>query len=138
MTDRDVLSATIWGEARGESTAGRLAVGSVIQNRLRSKRWGLTWTEVCQAPQQFSCWNESDINRPAMLAIFQDAHVRPHDLLVRECYWIADGLMADAILPQVKVATHYYATWMPKPPAWAKAGRVVATIGNHVFLEGVS
>lgn len=138
MTDRDVLAATLYGEARGESTAGRLAVGSVIQNRLRSGRWGLTWTEVCQAPKQFSCWNASDINRPLLVKLFADVMAAPHDPIITECYWIADGLIADAILPQVKGALHYYATWMPKPPAWAHTGRVVATIGHHVFLQGVS
>ena len=140
MTDRDVLAATIWGEARGEPTAGRLAVASVIRNRLLAQRWGTTYRAVCLAPKQFSCWNVGDPNAPLLRRIF-DSENRVEalrDPIVRECYWIADGVLGDCLLPQVRDAQHYYATWLAHPPTWAKTGRVVATIGQHVFLEGVA
>lgn len=41
------VAATIWGEARGESYEGKLAVGCVIRNRVESPGWwGRDWTSV--------------------------------------------------------------------------------------------
>ena len=37
--DIDILARTIYGEARGEKTAGKKAVACVIMNRYKSKKW---------------------------------------------------------------------------------------------------
>ncbi len=57
----DVLTRTIYGEARGEyhrhdgGMAALIAVGNVVMNRLKAKTWyGLTIKEICQKPFQFS------------------------------------------------------------------------------------
>lgn len=139
MTERQVLALTLWGEARGEPTVGKLAVASVLRNRKAALRWGTTYDAVCRAPKQFSCWNDGDPNRPRLdeLAGLLARGVDVSDAALRECLWIADGVLGNAFPSLVGRALHYYATWLPQPPKWASAGRVVATIGDHVFLEGV-
>ena len=43
----DTMARTIWGEARGEGTAGMVAVGNVILNRVAAGSWyGLSVSEV--------------------------------------------------------------------------------------------
>lgn len=139
MTERDWIRLTIWAEARGSTTAGRLAVADVIRNRFRSGRWGRTYEAVCTAPKQFSCWNASDPNLVALKAIIVriESGQTWTDPVLTECGWIADGVLSDAIRPQVKGATHYYAASMPQPPAWAKTGEFVAEAGGHLFFKSV-
>ena len=64
--DRDILARTLWGEARGESLAGQIAVAWTIRNRVNDGKakswWGEGYAGVCQKPYQFSCWNKSDPN----------------------------------------------------------------------------
>lgn len=64
--DHDILARTLWGEARGESLAGHIAVAWTIRNRVNDGRakswWGEGYTGVCQKPYQFSCWNKNVTN----------------------------------------------------------------------------
>ena len=64
--DRDILARTLWGEARGESLAGQIAVAWTIRNRVKDGKdkswWGEGYASVCQKPYQFSCWNRNDPN----------------------------------------------------------------------------
>ncbi|KPA16194.1 Cell wall hydrolase, SleB domain protein, partial [Candidatus Magnetomorum sp. HK-1] len=57
------LAKTIYGEARGENRASKLAVAWSIRNRTGKNRWwGNTYKEVTTKKWQFSCWLESDSN----------------------------------------------------------------------------
>lgn len=64
--DRDILARTLWGEARGESPVGQIAVAWTIQNRVNDGKakswWGEGYAGVCQKPYQFSCWSRNDPN----------------------------------------------------------------------------
>jgi N-acetylmuramoyl-L-alanine amidase len=138
MTDRDYLALTIYGEARGETFQGRLAVACVIQNRLRSGRWGTNYTDVCTARKQFSCWNVKDPNRALLMRLSVKAATgRPIPAVLRECYVLADVFLAADTIRQVGESTHYYARWMEMPPKWAATGAFVAEIGQHRFFEKV-
>ena len=53
-SDLMIMAKTIWGEARGESHNGQVAVAWVIRNRAeRGGWWGNTIREVCLKDQQF-------------------------------------------------------------------------------------
>lgn len=142
LSDRDVLALTIWGEARGEPIEGKLAVGCVIRERLRQGRWGRTYTEVCRAPKQFSCWNSgSDNNHRALMErVDQIAHGQVVlDTALRECYWVADGILAQLAESHVRHATHYHAIRLRQAaPKWAETGKVVAELGSHRFYRDVA
>jgi hypothetical protein len=138
VTDRDYLALTVYGEARGETFQGRLAVACVLRNRLRSGRWGTNYTEVCTARKQFSCWNLTDPNRALLMHLSVKAAAgRPIPAVLRECYVLADVFMADDMIRMVGNATHYYApaAMVPKHrvPTWA-VGEPLARIGGHLFF----
>ena len=138
--DLDVLARTLWGEARGETAAGQVAVGWTIRNRVemdlgrdgRPDWWGEGYAGVCMAQWQFSCWNPNDPNYPCLSGArpIPAAQYR----LARECALVVlDGRAPDPTAG----ATHYYATSMPKAPTWtAKATRTVQ-LGRHAFFKEV-
>ena len=139
MTERDVVALTLYGEARGEPLEGQLAVASVLLNRKADGRWGQTFTSVCRAPWQFSCWNVTDPNRATLDRLAADLERGTvTDAALRRCLWIADGIVAGVLPSTVKRATHYYATSLRDTPRWAKTGTLVGRIGNHLFFEHVA
>lgn len=138
MTDRDAIALTLFGEARGEGFAGRLAVACVLRNRLRSGRWGSTYESVCHARKQFSCWNANDPNRARLLSELERVQAgKPISNVLRECYTLADVLLHEQTIRSVGDARHYYADSIA-PPKWAATGTLVASIGHHKFFEGVA
>lgn len=120
----DIMCRTIYGEARGESELGQIAVGWVIINRARDPGWwGHDVETVCLAPAQFSCWNDNAI-------VLSGANYGAIEFTrcVRSC---AHVLMADAPDP-TRGATHYHRRDVM--PAWA-TGRTSIPIGNHLFYR---
>lgn len=141
LSDRQAVALTLFGEARGESLDGQIAVASVLRNRLLDGRWGQSLTAVCLAPWQFSCWNEADPNRPLLLQLAQQLGAPlspdPIDPVLRRCLWIADGVVTGVLPSTVKRATHYYAVALRDTPRWAKTGSLVGRVGGHLFFERV-
>ena len=127
--DIDVLARTIYGEARGESRDGQIAVGWVILNRYRTGRWfaGETIAETCTKPFQFSCWNATDPNREKLLNA-TEAVLKP--------FWdLAERLINDEYKDPTGGATHYHTKQIK--PKWAKFKTPTAIIGNHVFYNNI-
>jgi N-acetylmuramoyl-L-alanine amidase len=140
LTPAQILALTIYGEARGESTEGKIAVGSVILERVDHRDWdGKTIQEVCFKPWQFSCYNERDPNYGKLLNIAEQwDEAMATNKALNDCFSVALGLIEGNIprTPEI-AATHccQYAT--PKGAesvTWDDKMKVVATIGNHVFF----
>lgn len=69
LTDRQAAIVTLFGEARGESKAGMIAVMSVFRNRVAHlSYWGTTIKSVCLHPWAFSCWWQAGSNFDATYA----------------------------------------------------------------------
>jgi N-acetylmuramoyl-L-alanine amidase len=134
--DRDVLARTIWGEARGESSAGKVAVAWTIRNRVFDGKekswWGEGYAGVCLARKQFSCWNADDKNYPFL----SGAREIPFRELA-QCRVVADQVIDGKVPDPTGGATHYYAIAMKKPPAWAAKARETLRLGGHVFFKDV-
>ncbi|WP_350649525.1 cell wall hydrolase [Pseudomonas sp. HY13-MNA-CIBAN-0226] len=134
--DRDILARTLWGEARGESLAGQIAVAWTIRNRVFDGKarswWGEGYSGVCQKPYQFSCWNKSDPNYVFLIGIKQ--------IVFRELAQAriaADQVIDGKVDDPTGGATHYHATTMPKAPAWALKAKQTLKLGRHVFFKDV-
>lgn len=128
----EVLALTIWGEARGQSHEGRVAVGNVAMNRVRWPRWwGRTVHGVCLAPRQFSCWNPGDVNRAKIEALvaagFQGNTAYP------DCFAIAQALLAGTQEDLTQRADHYHTRAVS--PSWAAGQTPVAEIDDHRFYR---
>ncbi|MCB9988651.1 MAG: cell wall hydrolase [Rhodospirillales bacterium] len=129
----DTLARTIWGEARGEGSAGMEAVAAVIMNRVKvaeskgSYWWGNTVIGVCRKPWQFSCWNASDPNRERLIAVDEK------DLYFATALRIARRAVYGVLPDPTGGATHYHAAGLS--PSWIKGQRPSGVIGRHIFYQ---
>ena len=129
----DVLARTLWGEARGESTAGMEAVASVVLNRVAIAQdkgkfwWGNNIIQVCQKPYQFSCWNRSDPNFKKLQAVEES------NLYFATALRIARRAVAGVLADQTEGATHYHTSGIT--PYWSKNEKPVRVIGHHIFYR---
>lgn len=148
LTNIAAVACTIFGEARGESILGQMAVGCVIRNRVRNARVARTYAAVATAPWQFSCWFETSPNADLVytVATALSADVMPSleiaDLaMLAQAQWISDGIVHDDLHEDVSGgATHYLekTRFETQPPKWAVGQQITATIGRHVFLRVVN
>lgn len=129
----DILARTIWGEARGERSAGMQAVACVVMNRVRLARkmggywWGNTVDQVCQKPYQFSCWNKDDPNYKQLMAVDRK------DLIFATALRIARRGIRDQLDDPTGAATHYHAAGVS--PYWAVNKQPTSVIGRHIFYK---
>lgn len=131
FSDMLVAARTIYGEARGESDQGKIAVAWVIRNRHESGKWFGEGTvgDVCRKREQFSCWNPDDPNRARIEAL------TPDDPMLQTCLWAALSVFCDKTADPTCGATHYQVTGTDA--AWANGKVPVCTIGHHQFFRGI-
>lgn len=133
MTLFDLLYAarTVWGEARGETQAGKVAVAWVIRNRFESEKWfaGATIKDTVLKPYQFSCWNENDPNRVEVLNVEFDNK----DL--QKCLYAVLGVFTNLEPDPTYGSTHYHADGVS--PDWADGKVPVCSIGGHRFFNDI-
>lgn len=135
LTDARLMALCIYGEARSESLAGKIAVAHTVMNRVMlPKWWGKTIQEVILKPKQFSCFNEGDKNRLSLKAIAADwDKAFQRNRILRECYYVAEGVIEGDLRDNTDGATHYHTTGCD--PAWDDAMTLTDTIGNHEFFR---
>lgn len=128
----NLLALCIYGEARGESREGKVAVGSVIAERVKRGGWyGKNWKEVILKPRQFSCFNMSDPNFTRLYDMAADfcGYVQK-DKALSACLDVARGIK-EGTLQAGFVATHYKTKTCKA--AWTKNMDLVAIEGSHEF-----
>jgi len=124
-----ILRMLCWGEARGESPLGKLAVLWVVHNR--AMKTDSTLKAEALRPLQFSCFNANDPNRGKMLKAWEDDPVG-----WAVCDAVASLYEARQTTDPTDQATHYYVAKMKNPPAWGRghAGwQETVEIQSHVF-----
>ncbi len=114
------LAMNIYQEARGESTQGKMAVGAVTMNRVRSKHYPSTICEVVWQPKQFS-WTSLKVkyHGPTNVKAWVQA------------LGLAKLFMDGGVWSGVGEATHYHAVTVS--PNWMDSEQLVARYGNHLF-----
>lgn len=136
----EVLALTIYGEARGESIEGQIAVANVVMNRWRGNLGKYkTVKEVCLEPYQFSCWNKNDPNHDKLLALAKEMEFdKPTNPALKQCLYIARGVMGYNFLDNTKGAKNYMTTELLNSegsPKWAEVRKNEKVIGNHTFFN---
>ncbi len=128
--DIDVLARTVYGEARGESELGKLAVAWVVVNRARKARSSLA--AACLKSTHFSCWNnarDNDANQLSMMTAEVD------DQFYALCM-VASLQAAHGIVPDPTGGARHYHT-VGVSPRWSR-GKHYETIGDHRFYRGIA
>jgi len=137
LSEAQLMALTIYGEARGEAREGKIAVGSVILERVDHRKWdGDTIHEVCLMPYQFSCYLPGDPNFKALKLIAGDWGTKiARSKVLSECYAITSGLL-DGTIPRTPIIAErnccQYKTKAAKA-SWADKMERVAVIGHHEF-----
>lgn len=129
----DILTRTLWGEARGEPDKGLIAVAWTIRNRADDpKWWGSNIETVCLKPKQFSCWNKGDPNYPYLMGL-RSIPARDYVRMREAAISVIDGHQSDP----TGGATHYHAKSMRNYPGWTLGATMTVVIGGHVFYRDV-
>lgn len=139
LSEQDVLTLTLIGEARGEPIEGQVAVGCIIRNRLHANPIKYkSYIDVCLERAQFSCWNMGDVNRALLndLALQMVAGQQVIDPYFRQCALVAQGIINWAIIDNTHSAQNYLTTklWNDKRPNWAMQAKNINQIGNQTFF----
>lgn len=133
--DIDIMAKTIYGEARGEfhrldgGLSSLIAVGNVIMNRVRQKKWyGKTVREVCLKPWQFSCWNPNDPNNKILMTPLSGT-------IFKACQFIAEHLIDEKWPDLTGGCDHYHTTTLRNFPSWTLKTKPKYRVGQHLFYD---
>lgn len=135
LSDTQLMAVCIYGEARSESLAGKIAVAHVVMNRTKlPKWWGTTIREVILKPKQFSCFNEGDKNRLALRAIAANWNKAfQKNRILRECFYVAEGVIEGDLRDNTYGATHY--NTLGCDPTWDDHMICTDTTLQHEFFR---
>jgi N-acetylmuramoyl-L-alanine amidase len=126
------IAVAIYFEARGEPSAGQIAVAHVIQNRITDHRYP---DNACDVVKQGYYWNGHPIKNKCQFSFYCDGK---SDSPYNKQGWYNSLYIAtlSSLIPdQTKGATHYHSIGVY--PYWAIEGRVTAHIDGHIFYKGV-
>lgn len=115
-SDQDValLARLIYGEARGESYTGQVAVAAVVLNRVKSSSFPNTISGVIYQPYAFTAVSDGQINYTPNSTAYSAAKDAING-------WDPTG------------GAVYYYNPSTATSAWIYSRKVTTTIGNHVF-----
>jgi len=141
LSDAQVIAMTLWGEARGEPRAGKIAVASVILERVEHRKWdGQTIKEVCFWPCQFSCYLDTDPNVRHLISFAADFdQAVEENKALAECLEVAQGILNSSIPRDADIArTHACQYLAPRckmtmSVPWWKDFKFIKRVGGHEF-----
>lgn len=114
--DINLLAHVVYGEARGESFEGQVAVAAVVLNRLKSPIFPKTISGIVYDPWGFTCVNDGQIN------------LTPNN----QAYSAVDAAIKG--WDPTNGALYYWNPVTATSP-WVWTRTIVRTIGNHVFAK---
>ena len=139
LSESSILGLCILMEAGTEPYEGKVAVGSVVLNRVDHPGWG--WGNsvhsVIMKPYQFSWLNSLPPQKMTDPQYAKAVKIAKTCSDVdfpgwNNCYMIADLILTKEI-PRNTKAMHYYADYIQRPN-WADKMKVEKKIGHHIFL----
>ncbi len=129
--DKSCLAEAMYYEARDQGWRGMLAVGIVIQNRVRDDRYPDT---VCSVVRQGRYRNGNPVRHKCQFSYYCDG--KPERPAEKEPWSVAFDLATMLLLNNVQIdgledVTHYHADWVK--PSWASSMERKKQIGEHIF-----
>lgn len=114
--DLYLLSCCIYGEARGESYTGKVAVAAVVLNRVRSSKFPNTISGVIYQAGAFTCVADGQIN------------LGTNDECTRAAQDALNGW-------DPSCGALYYYNPVTATSSWIRNRPILVTIGRHVFCS---
>ena len=127
------VAVAVYFEARGEPSAGQIAVAHVIQNRIKDSRYPDT---ACDVVKQGYYWNNYPIRDKCQFSFWCDGKSdNPRD---KQAWYNALYIveLSKHVSDKTKGATHYHSTTVY--PEWAYTGEITTKIEKHVFYKDVN
>ena len=128
---RICLAEALYYEARDQGWRGMLAVGTVIQNRVKDPRYP---DDACGVVRQGKYRNGKPVKHKCQFSYYCDGKPeRPAEKEAwRQAVDIATLLTTTAVeIAGLEGATHYHASWVQ--PSWSKGLERRKQIGGHIF-----
>ena len=127
------MAEAIYFEARGEEFIGKLAVGIVVLNRVKSKEYPNHVCGVVHEGKYNS--NNVPIRHRCSFSYWGDGK---KEIITDMQAWIDSLAVAQMVFSgltiySVSTATHYHATYVN--PFWAKDAKFLDQIGKHKFYN---
>lgn len=113
-SDLNLLAHLIYGEARGESYTGQVAVGAVVMNRIKSSSFPNTVSGVIYQPYAFTAVSDGQIN------------LTPNSTAIEAAKAAMNGYDPTG-------GAIYYYNPSTATSAWIYSRKTTVTIGRHVF-----
>ena len=131
--ERHCLAEAMYHEARGQGLMGMLAVGVVIQNRVKHKNYPDT---VCGVVRQGPQWKGNPVRDRCQFSYWCDG--RPEKVTDMESWGQALSVATTLLTTRVDFAglegaTHYHADRIK--PVWASGMRQRLHYKQHVFYS---
>ena len=125
------LAEAMYYEARDQGWRGMLAVGIVIQNRVKDARYP---DDACGVVRQGKYRNGNPVRHKCQFSYYCDG--KPERPAEKEAWSRATDLATLLTTTAVEIAglegaTHYHAVWVQ--PSWTTALERRKQIGGHIF-----
>ena len=129
------LATAIYFEARGEPTAGQIAVANVIVNRTNDRRYPNTVCEVVQQGPTYRWAPSLPIRHRCQFSFYCDGkkEVITDNQAFDKAVDIAKRTLNGEMMDITEGATHYHALYVL--PDWAATKTHTVTINNHIFYR---
>lgn len=129
--DIQILTKTIYGEAKNYNISVMEAIANTVLNRVRLSQtgintwWGNTIREVCLKPAQFACWNTKE-------TFDWDTFLKT-DTVYQICHRIAVRAIKGLLKDNTNGGTCYHT--IQTHPKWAYASVPCAQVGPLLFYD---
>jgi spore germination cell wall hydrolase CwlJ-like protein len=135
LTAAMCLATAIYFEARGEPTAGQVAVANVIINRKNDRRYPDNICDVVKQGQTYKWAPHVPVRNRCHFSFYCDGkrEVITNQKAYDKAIDIANRVISGDLIDITDGATHYHATRIL--PDWAETKTQTVTINNHVFYR---
>lgn len=137
FTEQDevvLLACCIFGEARNQSTLGKIGVACVVRNRVLTGRFGHGYTGVILRPFQFSSFNGNDPNRAKLMEPLKHESAE----VWASCYTAAYVVHAGSQPDITQGAVFYYSKPLKSPPMKKDGTCAWGSVASTVVIGGLS
>ena len=126
------LTEALYHEARSEDDVGVLAVGTIILNRVKNKRFPNT---ICKVIHQGIYWQDNPVRDMCQFSYWCDGRTEKYKDIkaLSRILRLAKIILSGIIVKTLEEATHYHASYVS--PGWTndKQFKFITQIGKHIF-----